>query len=171
LGSSRIFLEGLPKRNSRQTERRSGVRPKHGHQTPRSQLKTDLEFRIGVESTSGDARKDRPANRQSPGRLSRVRLFTQSWFLGRAAFCLGRLAGKALQQKTGAARRSLFNECANGCPELRSWSQTDPFLCAALSAYTRVIADVAILPVRRRWNADMAVKLTGSGGGARMGIF
>jgi len=55
---------------------------------------------------------------------------------------------------------------------------TDPFLCAAFSAYKRVIADVAIFPVRgrrrkctdaRRSNADRAVMM-GGGGSARIGV-
>jgi hypothetical protein len=59
-----------------------------------------------------------------------------------------------------------------------SRSGTDPFLCAAFSAYKRVIADVAIFSVRRRRrnadarrsNADTAVNITGGGGGARIGV-
>jgi len=50
----------------------------------------------------------------------------------------------------------------------------------SFSAYKRVIADVAIFPVRgrrgkcsdaRRRNADTAVNMTGVGGGARIGVF
>src|SRR5258705_13296754 len=56
-----------------------------------------------------------------------------------------------------------------------SHSRTDPFLCAAFSAHTRVITDVAIFPVRgrrkkcadaRSLNADTAVNMTG----ARIGV-
>ena len=63
-----------------------------------------------------------------------------------------------------------------------SHSRTDPFLCAAFSAYKRVIADVAIFSVRGRWrkcadarrsNADRAVNsyMMGGGGSARIGVF
>jgi hypothetical protein len=55
------------------------------------------------------------------------------------------------------------------------------FLCVAFSAYKRVIADVAIFPVRGRWrkcadarrsNADRAVDMymMGGGGSARIGV-
>jgi hypothetical protein len=58
---------------------------------------------------------------------------------------------------------------------------TAPFLCVAFSAYKRVIADVAIFPVRGRWrkcadarrsNADRAVDMymMGGGGSARIGV-
>ncbi len=56
--------------------------------------------------------------------------------------------------------------------------RSDAFLCAAFSAYKRVIADVAIFPVRgrrrkcadaRRSNADRAVMM-GGGGSARIGV-
>jgi hypothetical protein len=60
-----------------------------------------------------------------------------------------------------------------------SYSRTDPFLCAAFSAYKRVIADVASSPVRgrrskcadaQRSNADTAVNIKGGGGSARIGV-
>jgi hypothetical protein len=56
---------------------------------------------------------------------------------------------------------------------------TDPFLCSALSAHKRVIADVASSSVQgrrsnctdaRRSNADTAVNITGDGGSARIGV-
>jgi hypothetical protein len=56
--------------------------------------------------------------------------------------------------------------------------RSDAFLCAAFSAYKRVIADVAIFPVRgrrrkcadaRRSNADRAAMM-GGGGSARIGV-
>src|SRR5258705_2866085 len=57
---------------------------------------------------------------------------------------------QAMQLKKCAACRPLFSECAHGSPELRLTSRTDPFPCAAFSAYARVITDVAIFPVRGR---------------------
>jgi len=81
-------------------------------------------------------------------------------------------------RKRRAACRSLFSECAHGSQSCASHSRTDPFLCAAFSAYKRVITDVAIFPVRGRcrkcadawrWNADTAVHITGGGGSARIG--
>ena len=57
---------------------------------------------------------------------------------------------QALQLKKSAPCRPLFSECAHGSPELRLTSRTDPFPCAAFSAYARVITDVAIFPVRGR---------------------
>jgi hypothetical protein len=79
--------------------------------------------------------------------------------------------------KKRAARGLQFSEC-EWPTELRSYSRTDAFLCGAFSAYARVIANVAILSVRgrrqcvdaRRWNADMAVNISGSGMGARIGF-
>jgi len=64
-------------------------------------------------------------------------------------------------------------------PSFASYCRTDPFLRAAVSAYTRVIADVAIVPVRgrrrkcadaRRRNAGTVVTITGGGRGVRIDV-
>jgi hypothetical protein len=86
---------------------------------------------------------------------------------------------KFAQPESLAKTRRVFSECAMARQSCASHSRTDPFLCTAFSAYTRVITDVAIFPVRgrrrecadtRRWNAGTAVNMTGGGRGARIGV-
>jgi hypothetical protein len=64
-------------------------------------------------------------------------------------------------------------------PQLASFSRIDTFFRTAFSAYTRVIADVASVPVRgrrskhadvRRSNANWAINIMGCGGNARIGV-
>jgi hypothetical protein len=92
LGFPGTLLGRVAPTKLRPTEPRSGVPAKHGRQTTRSQLKTDLGFSIGVESRADDAHNSpiRPDAGSAFGISSRGNSWTRRC-------CLGRLTSKALQ--------------------------------------------------------------------------